>query len=125
MEVEPFLLTSTVKAVLAQRLVRRLCPDCREPYTPAAETLRSAGLADGETATAFYRATGCHECGGTGYHGRLALLELLMVDDVIAQLVIARAEARDLHRAARGQGQRHMLSEGVDKARAGPPHHRE
>src|SRR3546814_12909192 len=70
MEVEPFLLTSTIKAVLAQRLVRRLCPDCREPYTPAAETLRSAGLADGETATAFYRATGCHECDGTGSHGR-------------------------------------------------------
>src|SRR3546814_15393923 len=61
MEVEPFLLTSTIKAVLAQRLVRRLCPDCREPYTPAAETLRSAGLADGETAPAFYRATGCTE----------------------------------------------------------------
>src|SRR3546814_16619385 len=70
MEVEPFLLTSTVKAVLAQRLVRRLCPDCREPYTPAAETLRSAGLADGDTAKAFYRSTGCHECGGPGLIGR-------------------------------------------------------
>ena len=118
MGVEPFLITSTLNGVLAQRLVRRLCPDCRDAYAPPAELAASFGdlLAAGATA---YRAAGCAACDGSGFRGRVALLELLVMDDRIAGLVLGRSEAREINRAALGAGMRSLLADGVAKAQAG------
>ena len=118
MGVEPFLITSTVHAVLAQRLVRRLCADCRAPYRPqpslAAVLGSSAQLPD-----TLFHATGCAACKGSGFKGRVALTELLELDDALAMLVTRQAEARDIERAAVAQGMRTMLADGVLKAGQG------
>jgi general secretion pathway protein E len=113
MGVEPFLITSTVNAVLAQRLVRRLCVRCREAYAPAPEALEALKLAGIDR---LWRAVGCDACDHTGYRGRIAVLELLVLDADIERLVLARAEARDIETAA---GVRTMFEDGLAKARDG------
>ena len=120
MGVEPFLITSTLNAVLAQRLVRRLCPHCREEYTPSEAALRvwSADLA-GRSIGRLYRPTGCDACDHTGFRGRLCVTELLPINDEITRLVLSRAEAREIQRTAVTRGMRTMFSDGLAKAQAG------
>ncbi|MDB5481959.1 MAG: type secretion system protein GspE [Caulobacteraceae bacterium] len=115
MGVEPFLITSTLNAVLAQRLVRRLCPSCREPFSPTPEMFEALGV-NPAGLDRLWRPVGCPECGGSGYRGRIALLELLVSDAETERLILARAEARDIQAAA---GLRTMLEDGLVKARAG------
>jgi general secretion pathway protein E len=115
MGVEPFLITSTLNAVLAQRLVRRLCPNCREPFVPAPETFEALGVSP-VGLDRLWRPVGCAMCGHGGYRGRIALLELLVLDADIERLVLGRAEARDIQAAA---GMRTMLEDGLVKAREG------
>ena len=120
MGVEPFLITSTLNAVLAQRLVRRLCPHCRVPYRPEASVIASLGPAafpGGQPR--LWRAQGCAACDGAGYRGRLAVVEFLVMDDAVAQLVLARAEARQIQKAASAAGMRALFDDGVAKAAAG------
>jgi general secretion pathway protein E len=119
MGVEPFLITSTLNAVLAQRLVRRLCPDCRQPYEPTPEALHALGLKPSAGMAVLYHPGSCEACGHTGYRGRLALIELLIVDEEVSRLVLARAEAREIERAAVAASMRTMLSDGLNKAAAG------
>ncbi|MBA3811692.1 MAG: Flp pilus assembly complex ATPase component TadA [Caulobacteraceae bacterium] len=117
MGVEPFLITSTLNAVLAQRLVRRLCPHCREPFEPPPEMLEALGVdGAGERLERLWRPVGCAACGHGGFRGRIAVLELLVVDEETERLVLARAESREIQAAA---GLRTMLQDGLDKARAG------
>jgi general secretion pathway protein E len=120
MRVEPFLITSTLNAVLAQRLVRRLCPKCREPYEPTQGFLK--GLLPGTDVGSIkqlYHPKGCDACGHTGFRGRLSIMELLPVDDQIAGLIIARAEAREVQRSAVSRGMRTMVVDGLMKAQSG------
>lgn len=120
MGMEPFLLTSTLNAVLAQRLVRRLCPACRAPHAAAERELMAVGLAPAPDETVrFWRAGGCAACGHSGFKGRLAILELLPLGDETARLILSRAEAREIERGAVARGMRTMLQDGVVKARAG------
>ncbi|MDG2527277.1 GspE/PulE family protein [Caulobacter endophyticus] len=121
MGMEPFLISSTVNAVLAQRLVRRLCPACRVPHHPGVKELSALGSAARGLGSAprLWAPKGCEACGHSGFKGRLAILELLPVDDEIARLVLARAEAREIERAAVAAGMRTMLQDGVAKALAG------
>ncbi|MBV8978376.1 MAG: Flp pilus assembly complex ATPase component TadA [Alphaproteobacteria bacterium] len=120
MRVEPFLITSTLNAVLAQRLVRRLCAKCREAYEPAKGFLKSLmpGTDVGDVPL-LYRPKGCDACNHTGFRGRLAVMELLPVDDEIAGLVLARAEAREVQRSAVAHGMRTMLVDGLRKSQQG------
>ncbi len=120
MGVENYLITSTVNAVLAQRLVRTLCPHCREPYEPSAELLRGYGVttAVGE-ALHLFQPGGCSSCRGTGFQGRTTITELLPMTDRIRELVLARAEALEIQRAAVAEGMRTMFVDGLRKARAG------
>ncbi|HSC17695.1 MAG TPA: type II secretion system ATPase GspE [Rhizomicrobium sp.] len=120
MGVEPFLITSTLNAVLAQRLVRRLCPHCREEYTPSEAALRvwSADLA-GRAIERLFRPTGCDACDRTGFRGRLCVTELLPINDEITRLVLSRSEAREIQRVAVTRGMRTMFSDGLAKAQAG------
>lgn len=115
MGVEPFLITSTLNAVLAQRLVRRLCEFCREPYSATPESLKALGL--GPTGIErLWRPVGCSACGRSGFRGRIAVHELLVMDADIERLVLARAEARDIQAAA---ALRTMLEDGLCKAGEG------
>jgi general secretion pathway protein E len=116
-----YLLTSTVNAVLAQRLVRTLCPHCRVPYKPLSEVIARWGLrrfTDDQPIT-LYKAGGCEHCGHTGYSGRSAIVELLVMNDTIRQLVLARKDAREIARAAAGEGMYFMLEDGLRKTVAG------
>ena len=117
MGVEPFLITSTLNAVLAQRLVRRLCPHCREPFTPAPEMFEAIGVSPAGL-DRLWRPVGCDACGHSGFRGRIAVLELLVVDAEIERLVLARGEARDIQAAA---AMRTMLEDGLVKAKGGSP----
>ncbi|SEH48121.1 GspE/PulE family protein [Magnetospirillum fulvum] len=121
MGVEPFLITSTLNAVLAQRLVRRLCPQCRERTRPHPDTLAALGLPAEDSAAIgdLYRPVGCPACGGSGYRGRLSVMELLPISDEIVRLVLARAEAREIRKAAIAAGMVAMFVDGARKAAAG------
>jgi general secretion pathway protein E len=118
MGVEPFLIASSLNAVLAQRLVRRLCPQCRTKGPVAAEIRSGLGDLVGES-DMFYHARGCEACSGSGFRGRVAVLELLVMDEALARLVLARAEAREIERVAVAAGMRSLLLDGLGKARSG------
>jgi len=120
MDVEPFLLSSVLAGVLAQRLVRRLCLQCRVPFVPdeallGTLSLDAAAAEDGH----FHRAAGCTACHGTGYSGRIALFDFLPVDDAIARLILKRADARQIEECANAAGHRSLLQEGFAKAAQG------
>lgn len=118
MGVPDYLLTSTMNGVAAQRLVRRLCPDCREAYQPSDELLGRL-QASGEAPAALYRAVGCKQCNGLGYAGRTALLEILVVDDELRRLVLQHADAKELERVAIERGMRTLYRDGLRKAAQG------
>ena len=116
--VERFLLSSTIRGILAQRLVRVVCPNCREkdPSVGDREELASLGLAgDAE----LYRGKGCEACAFTGYRGRTGVFELLVVDEEIRKLILRGADADELRKAARRGGMRTILEDGAVKVGRG------
>lgn len=120
MGVEPFLLGSVLTSVLAQRLVRRLCPQCRVPYDPAHGAPQSLlPLINAYGVTCLYHAAGCDKCGGSGYAGRLAILEFLRVDQNISRLILQRADTPDIVEAAQAGGMKSLAADGVLKAAEG------
>ena len=118
MGVEDYLVTSTVVGIQAQRLVRRLCPACREPYQALPELARQI---DPEAAgpITLYRPKGCKQCSGQGYRGRMGVLEVLPINDEVRRLVLQHAESQEIHKAAVATGMRSMYQDGVTKARLG------
>lgn len=121
MGVEPFLVASAVRAFLAQRLVRRLCPLCRAPAQPgdyAPAYLRSIGF-PAENDGKIMRATGCEACRMTGYEGRLAIMEICMVTPKLQELITHRKTAADLRPAAEREGMRPLRKYGFDKVAEG------
>lgn len=119
--VERFLLASTLRAVVGQRLVRVLCPHCKQavPADPLEhQILMDAGLAGHETPVLCAPA-GCERCGGTGYTGRVAIVELLVLDDAMRLLITAGADAAAIQAAARQRGVRTMAQDGLRKVLAG------
>jgi general secretion pathway protein E len=116
--VEPFLLASASQASLSQRLVRALCAHCRaqaEPGTPEVERLARAGLEGGT----FWEAVGCPRCGGTGFLGRTALCELLVVTPAVRERITAKVPTPHIEEAATADGMRPLLAMGVGRAREG------
>jgi general secretion pathway protein E len=119
MGVEDYLLTSTVIGILAQRLVRTLCTHCRELYTPLPEVVAEMQLTKYTAQPTLYHAKGCTHCGGTGYTGRVAILEMMPMSDRIRPLVMRHANAAELRAAAVAEGMQPMFEDGVQKALAG------
>jgi len=122
MGVPDYLLSSTLNGVAAQRLVRRLCLDCREGYAPDDELVRRLQmdkLLPGGAPATLYRAAGCAACGGTGYHGRLGVIEVLVMSDEIRRLVLSQPDARAIERMARQEGMRSLYEDALAKAAAG------
>ncbi len=119
MGVDDYLITSTINGIVAQRLVRRLCPHCRESYVPMRELVDELNLgefvADGEEII-LYHPTGCDECGGRGYYGRLSLTEVLLMNDEIRQLVMRHANAGEIQKAAIRGGMTTLYRDGLRKA---------
>ncbi len=100
MGVEPFLVSSSVNAIMAQRLVRRICPHCREPYTASKEYLEKLGLPAEFEDAVLYRGRGCAECLHTGYQGRLGIYELMILSDRIKNLILTTSDAGQIKREA-------------------------
>ena len=121
MGVEDYLLTSTVNGVVAQRLVRTLCGDCREPRPALPEMVEQLqlGRVTNSDPITLYQAAGCEHCNGSGYLGRTGLLELLVLSDPIRRLILRRAEAHEIKQAAVEAGMRTMYQDGVYKILAG------
>ena len=111
MGVEPGLLASAVNCIVAQRLARRLCTDCREPYWPSDDELEQMDLTEHKGKVFLHRPKGCGRCGGTGYHGRVALYEVLPVTAEIRKLVDASTD--EIHDAAVGAGMTTLNQDGV------------
>ena len=102
---EPFLVATALEAVVAQRLARRLCTRCREPFVEPTEVLTALGFPhDPTTSPQIFRAGGCPACSGTGYRGRVALHEVMTVTEEIEQLVVTRATGNEMRQVALEQG---------------------
>jgi len=121
MGVEDYLLTSTVIGILAQRLVRTLCAACREPHDALPELVQELGLRKfaGDAPVTLWRARGCPECAGTGYSGRVGIVEMLTMTDAVRSLVMRHATAGELRAQALADGMLTMYDDGVRKALKG------
>jgi general secretion pathway protein E len=120
MGVEPFLLSSVLTGVLAQRLVRRLCPHCREPYEADAALIERLGIDQHDSGPhTFYRPVGCPRCKNSGYAGRMAVFEFIRIDRDIAALILHRADTRAIADQAARTGYGTLRADGIAKARAG------
>jgi type IV pilus assembly protein PilB len=118
--IEPFLISSAVIGILAQRLVRKPCPRCSEPRDPSADAIEKAGGASRLPADAKWLAgRGCEECNHSGAKGRMAIHELLVVNEEVRELITRRASEHAIRKAARDGGMRTLLEDGILKAAAG------
>jgi type IV pilus assembly protein PilB len=121
MGIEPFLIASSLIGATAQRLARKICLECKQPYVPPASALEGLGLSTRgqlEDVT-FYKGVGCPKCGGSGYRGRTGIHEMMKVDDELRGLILHKASARDISQAARSHGMRTLLEDALVKAREG------
>ncbi|RKY50204.1 MAG: hypothetical protein DRP86_03950 [Candidatus Neomarinimicrobiota bacterium] len=118
MGVEPYLIASTVRAVLAQRLIRKLCPHCKEPFVPPKHLLKRLNL-DQDKEYNFYRPVGCIQCRNTGYLGRLGLFELLTNDEKLSEMIVSEAPLDQLRNYAVKKGMVRLMHQGIKLATEG------
>ena len=120
MGVKPFLVATALRAVMAQRLLRRICPECKKPYTPSAAEIKMLRLSPEYLANhQFYKGTGCKKCGHTGYKGRIGIYEIFQITEDIARLVFANESSGVIREAARRAGMRSLRDDAMRKAEAG------
>lgn len=121
MEIEPFLVGSALDCVVAQRLARRLCDRCKEAYQPSPQEMTSLrmGWDPSEPLPTLFRQVGCQTCAGTGYRGRIALHEVMLVSEEIERQAVDRSSAAEIGRTARQQGMRTLREDGWQKVRMG------
>ncbi len=117
MGIEPFLIASSILLTCAQRLVRKICPNCREEFHPEKELFQRLGIED--EGTTFYHGVGCDRCKRRGYMGRAAIIEVLPVSEQIRRLIIKRASAAVVKNQAISEGMKTLRMVGIDKAREG------
>jgi general secretion pathway protein E len=118
MGLEEYLLTSTVNGILAQRLVRKLCPDCKQAFQATPELIKEMRLRRfvPEGNITLYKPVGCGSCGGMGYRGRMAIIEFLQMTDPIRKLIMAHEEAGTIQKLAVEEGMSTMFENGLTKA---------
>jgi general secretion pathway protein E len=117
--IEPFFVCSALTATCSQRIVRRICPNCRQVYEPTVEEQAAYMAAMGEPAPKLYKGTGCNVCSDTGYMGRIGIFELLMLTEEIKRLVIMQATAEQIRIQAIKDGMVSLMSDGMAKAKEG------
>jgi type II secretory ATPase GspE/PulE/Tfp pilus assembly ATPase PilB-like protein len=116
MGVEPFLITSSVEAVVAQRLVRTICNRCKQKYTPSEEEYYDLGVDPEDVkGVTFYRGAGCDECSFTGYKGRLGIFEVFVLSPTVRDMVLARAPSSVIFQQAREEGMLTLREDGWKK----------
>jgi len=120
MGVPAYLVSSSVVAIMGQRLVRLVCQKCKEPYTPVDTVLQTAGVTPeiAEQAT-FMRGKGCNACGGTGYRGRLGIFELMLMSSKLRELTFNEAPTSDIRRTAVNEGMKTLFQDGIEKVLKG------
>ncbi|HEX3229539.1 MAG TPA: ATPase, T2SS/T4P/T4SS family [Pyrinomonadaceae bacterium] len=118
MGIEPFLISSSILMTCAQRLVRRICTNCREEFMPEPEIFTRLGV-EPKAETVFYRGSGCDRCKGRGYLGRLAIIEALTVTEAVRRLIMKRASAAVIKNQAVAEGMKTLRMTGIDKALEG------
>jgi type IV pilus assembly protein PilB len=117
---EPYVIAGALIGVVAQRLVRRLCVNCRRQYTPPAETLRALNIAENEAAAIpFYKSVGCDQCNHTGYRGRIGIYEVMRITDKLRRAISARASEAQVRDAAVASGMITMGEDGLAKVKSG------
>jgi len=120
MGVQPFLITATVESILAQRLVRKICPNCRELTVPSTEALADLEMTPEDViGKSFYRGRGCTACNNTGFKGRMGLFEFMPITDEIRELIHSGASTEELRDAAMRAGMRTLRQDGLDKVYEG------
>lgn len=118
MGIEPFLISASLMGIMAQRLIRLICSDCKETYEPSKALLDKWGL-KGKEGIKLYRGKGCEKCKGTGYKGRLGVFELMVLDDELREMIIAEASTMALRKKAQEKGMLLLAEDGVSKALKG------
>ena len=120
MGVEPYNFVSALNCILAQRLVRMICEDCKRPVAYDREVLLNSGLdLDEWSGFTFYEGAGCIECGGTGYRGRTAIHELLELNDRIREIILEKKPASEVRKAARHEGMSFLRESALQRVRKG------
>ncbi len=120
MGIEPFLTASAITCVLAQRLARRLCPDCKEEYTPEIEALDRVGFPyEKNSVPRLYKARGCNRCNGIGYRGRMGVHEVLTMSETLERMTVENASGDELKRQAIAEGMLTLRDDGFEKVRMG------
>ena len=119
LDVEPYLVSSSLIAILAQRLVRKICPECRQEYKPAEHELRELGIGTDKTGGGFYLGGGCSKCFNTGYKGRTGIYELMIVDEEIREMIHLRQTAGTIKQKAIEKGLQTLRMDGARKVIAG------
>jgi type IV pilus assembly protein PilB len=115
-----FLITATVEGVLAQRLVRRICNNCRTQFTPSPEVALELGMTAEEAAKKpFFYGKGCDKCNNTGYKGRMGIYELLLMTDPLREMIVAEASLDDFRGACRKSGMRTLREAGLKSIHEG------
>ena len=116
--VDPVLISSSITLITAQRLLRKLCNECKQPYDPPPGLLERLGV-DPADSTTYYKAEGCNRCGGTGFSGRMAVHEMLPMNNTVREMIVRKASEYEIQAAMRAQGMRFLLERGMEKIRAG------
>ncbi len=120
LDIQPYLIASSLNGIVAQRLVRRLCNQCKEPYSPSREEIMKIGLNDVDLKkAAFFRAVGCDACDKTGYKGRVGIFEVLVCNQAVKELISGGATEDAILNAAREGGMRLMAEDGIAKVKEG------
>ena len=120
MGAEPFLIASTLEAVIAQRLVRVICPNCREKYNPDPKALEELNLPGEEAKNmTFYRGRGCSQCNKSGYKGRTGIFEFLVITEPLKPLIMERSQTATIRKIARREGMEMLREDGLEKIRQG------
>jgi type IV pilus assembly protein PilB len=120
MGIEPFLVANSINLVAAQRLVRRVCENCKEPHQISEEQLLEAGLPPAELPKVkAMKGRGCEKCGGTGYKGRLGLFEIMEVSDTMRDLIVSNGSMSDVKKQAISDGMMPLRQTGMLKVRDG------
>ena len=117
MGVEPFLIASSVNAFMAQRLVRKICPHCKESYKPSPALLSELGLKSSQLNNGkLFRGRGCDRCKNSGYSGRIGIYEILPISSEIRKLIISQADSSTIKDTAVNEGMKTLLKDGLLKA---------
>jgi general secretion pathway protein E/type IV pilus assembly protein PilB len=120
MGVKPFLVSSSVRAIMAQRLVRKICPKCKVEYKPTDGEIRALRITDDSMDSAvFFKGAGCSNCNGSGYRGRGGIFEVFIIDDEVRRMITEKVPSTVLRKRARELGMRTLREDGIRKVLSG------